>query len=823
MNIGDLILRLLADGSTLTPSVVKEAAKAGDAGGKTLGQSLGASLKTYGTKALAVGGAALAAVLTKSAVEMENLQARIMSETGATADEADRIADSATKIAGKYRMALDVVGDIAIRVKRDLGLVGEEADAATDRIAAFARVTGMGAAAVSKFDDVLDSYELTADQLGDVQDRLLTQWQRTGGDIGEMTDALAAMAPQLKAFNLGWEDGVAILGLANDAGISATDIQKGLNAAIAKVPPGTSFDDILARLSAIEDDGERAREAIEIFGTRAGTKLANAIKPGVDSLDAWAIAQDEAAGATERANDALDSTPIGRIKKFFSELTAGAKVAADEFGSLFSAAASAALIGSSLGLGGPAKAALKALGGKIMAAIGVGMVGNAASGVVVDGVTSAVGSSGVKGALMAAGAKAGGILSAAIGAGIAAAPFAIVAAIAAAIALAFKAVVLDPGLQQQSRDIGAGVGEQIVTGTREQLEQSKAALEKGIADIKSLPLGDILYGDQIRDLEASHAAVVARLEEMGEDLPTALADGIMHDRGSVPAAVDQIVEDGAGRIRSGSWEAAGEAIPEAIGEGVLRRQGMVRDAFDKLKNLMDNVMTKMEEVAYLKGIRTSKRLERALRDGRPAVRAQAQAVLEDWEQRMTGLIKSGGKGGEKAQRELSRALKSNIPEVRAAAERVKNAVGDQFEKLPAIANREGKAALRALRAALRGDGQTFVIGAGVTVRLGIDAPGKALGGPVQAGHMYRVNENTPHSEFWVPEVDGRVLTEAQGIAAMSGSGPSGGDTVNVTVPITGVLRAETPGEVGARLRQVAAGGLIQNPRRRHKVEVPSRG
>ncbi|MGQ2989522.1 MAG: tape measure protein [Ferrovibrionaceae bacterium] len=45
--------------------------------------------------------------------------------------------------------------------------------------------------------------------------------------------------------------------------------------------------------------------------------------------------------------------------------------------------------------------------------------------------------------------------------------------------------------------------------------------------------------------------------------------------------------------------------------------------------------------------------------------------------------------------------------------------------------------------------------------------GRASGGPVTAGRAYRINENTPNSEYFVPGVSGRVVTAAQ---AASGQG-----------------------------------------------------
>jgi hypothetical protein len=52
-------------------------------------------------------------------------------------------------------------------------------------------------------------------------------------------------------------------------------------------------------------------------------------------------------------------------------------------------------------------------------------------------------------------------------------------------------------------------------------------------------------------------------------------------------------------------------------------------------------------------------------------------------------------------------------------------------------------------------------------------PTRAGGGPVTAGHAYLVNENTPNSEVFIPNVNGRI--------AQRGSTSAGGDTYNFTI------------------------------------------
>src|SRR5690242_4172774 len=125
MNIGDLLLSLIADGSKLTQQVTTEAQKAGDAGAKTLNQRMAAGLKGQGGRVLATAFAGAAGAVTAGALQMEDAVARIRSETGATADEAERIARTSNKIAGDQQQSLAAVTDVAIAVRKDMGLVGD--------------------------------------------------------------------------------------------------------------------------------------------------------------------------------------------------------------------------------------------------------------------------------------------------------------------------------------------------------------------------------------------------------------------------------------------------------------------------------------------------------------------------------------------------------------------------------------------------------------------------------------------------------------------------------------------------------------------------
>jgi hypothetical protein len=88
------------------------------------------------------------------------------------------------------------------------------------------------------------------------------------------------------------------------------------------------------------------------------------------------------------------------------------------------------------------------------------------------------------------------------------------------------------------------------------------------------------------------------------------------------------------------------------------------------------------------------------------------------------------------------------------------------------------------------------------------SPGRAAGGPVTAGVLYRVNEN--HTEYFRSSTDGMVVPLAPAGASVpqvaQGAG-RGGFSPTYNVNVTGLLRAETPDDIGRVLRRTAALGM----------------
>lgn len=833
MNIGDLFLQLLADGSKLTPSVVKEAEKAGDAGAKTLGQRLSTGLRTQGTKAFGVAAAGAFAIATKGALELENVQADIQAQTGMLAEDAKRTASVVNRVAGENRASLESVSRIAIGVHNDLGLVGDAADAMIAKIATFARVTKQdGAGVVTALDDITDAWQLTADEQATVLDKLLVSQQRYGGSISENAAALSSLAPQLQALNASYDEGIGLLNLLQDSGLDASKVMGALNFAVKKLKPGEDLNDLIAQVAAIEDPTKRAQKAIELFGAKGGTALANALRPGVDSLEDFAITAEESTGAVAEAAEVLDSTFSGRIQKAISVATASLREFGAAFGPALTGAASIAALLSATGLGGAlskgiagawgvvansslVSGAVKFASGKAatlylatliasdrVAALAAGLGSQLAAAI-----SRVPGGAAVVNATTAAGTKIGTMLGVTAGA-------AMTVALAAAAVVAVKFVA-----DQQQAQIDAQ-GEALLAQAKEFAQKASdtdlaGSIEGVTEQLNQLP----------GNAYDSRNKVIAILNELiaeqnrraavgGEATSEGFATGL-HENSAVAPALDAAIvkpTELAGRQAAEAARESGEAIPDSIAEGALANRNAVGDAMNTLTNLMQGLLKRGERIARDIGILTSKQLAEGLTDERDAVRTEAERVYLQAANELEKLIAKGGRVGKKGMEAIRQGLNSENPKVRARFQKLVDDQGIILDKLGPKAYKAGANAGEQF-----GEGaQDALNSATVSVNFAVVEGKKrhrALGGPVEASTPYFVNEDTARSELFVPSTSGHILTHSAAVRALqSAAGGGGGNSTVINMPVSGALPVSTISDISGEMQRIDDSGILPEPR-----------
>lgn len=866
MNIGDLLLSLIADGSQLTPSVEKEAAKAGDAGAKTLSQRMSAGLKTNGIKALGGAFASAAGAVTVGALQMEDAVARIRSETGATADEAERIAKTSNRIAGDQQQSLQSVTDVAIAVRKDMGLVGDELDKVTEQTVKYARVTKQdGVGAVKAMDDIGDAWNLTADQMLQVQGELLVSNQKWGGSITDNQDALAKMAPQLRALGASVNDGISLLNLFSASGLDSSKALAALNTAVSKLKPGQTLNDLIKQVSAIEDPTLRAKKAIELFGAKGGVALANVLKPGVNSLDQFAVSAQDSATAVDDSVDALDSSLGAKLRKAVSQAQATLRGFGADFGPAVTGLASLASLATTLlptGLFKQAgsKAAKALVAGFASAEIGTRLetLGLKAQTFWIKGMTKvdrigdAIGDAvfAVQGnsKVMAATDALGKFLGSGVGKA-----FGVAFAAAAIIELGLKFAEIKQALDAQAAAISEQTNQFVITATRDQIAAQLEAVKNARMKIAGFVQGAgpatpaiafLLGGSeddlarQQKVLEDKLAAMTNAVSEAGDktaqaasesfgQVGPAIAAGVTSGAPAVTAATVTTVDDAtaaAGYAANKKAYALGQGVSKQTAQGMLDAQTSVHDAFQSFLDIIKNAMTPAKEQARLLGNLTSRKLREGLQSGNPIVRKAAEEMQTQILDRLEETVAEGKPLGRDAARAVANGLKSKSPEVRASAQLLAKVMEDDLARSKGPAGNAGQQAGQAyanrLRAAIA---RSMAVGIDVRAHFHTtfdNGKGNAVGGWRYAGEPGWVNEHTANSEMWVPSTSGRFLTHADAVQAIQHAAGGGGTTYQIPVTVQGALPVRTARDIALEVRR--AGQLGKPPPRELAPMYPRR-
>jgi hypothetical protein len=823
VTIGDLLFALGIDGSRLEQDVTKEAQKAGDAGAKTLSQRLSAGLKGAGMKALAGTFSAAAAAATTGALQMEDAVARIRSETGASQQQAEEIAKASNQIAGDQQQSLAAVTDVAIAIKKNMGATGEQLNQLTDSTVKFARVTKQdGVGAVKAMDDIVDAWGISLGDVTTVQDQLIASNQKFGGSITENQDALARMAPQLKALGASIDDGIGLLNLFAASGLDSSKTVVALNTAVTKLKPGQTLNDLIAQVSAIQDPTLRAKKAIELFGAKGGTALANVLKPGINGLADFKVSAQDAAGATNKAVDDLDSSLGGRLRKVLSQAKAALRGFGADFGPAVTAAASVGSLAAALGFKiplGPFKKLGKSAGGAIksglvsafasteigtrLETLGLkaqtywikGLIKKDAIGFAIGDALDAVKNNGK---VQAASDGVGKFLGSAMGKA-----FSVAFAAVAIVELAQKYDELKAQLDSQARDLTSQTTAFVTTATRQQLEAQLKTVQDARARLAGmvsssgplLPVTAFLIGGQTDELAKQEAAIKAQLdaiangataagEHAGKDLMEGATAGATAAAPKAAASIGNTLAKeftSHGKAWIASAHAAGNRAMEAVAQGIDAARQKPLDAFDQLKEMLKHELTPMAEQSRLLGELTSKALARGLRSKDPEVKAQARATKQFIIDRLTELATQTGRLSKKQASMLAQGLKSKDPDIRHAAQHISDIVSGRLEatvpKAHAAGVNAGDAFANGVRSAIAARMQ-----AGINIHVNPiyanNGKGNAVGGWATAGVPTWVNEHTTNSEIFVPSTSGRFVTHAE---AMNAIGQGGASPINITI------------------------------------------
>lgn len=207
----------------------------------------------------------------------------VIKATGATGEAAEELEavykNVASNIVGDFAEIGTALGEVNTR----FGFTGEEAEEATTLFLKFSEVTGMDATtAVQDVSRAIESAGLKSGDYKTILDALTKAGQATGVSVDTLAGALTDNGAVMREMGYDTNETIAMLAQFEKAGVNSQTVTKGMQKALTNwAKDGKDAQAEFGNLVAgIKDGSVSAGEAYEVFGSKAGVELVDAIKSG---------------------------------------------------------------------------------------------------------------------------------------------------------------------------------------------------------------------------------------------------------------------------------------------------------------------------------------------------------------------------------------------------------------------------------------------------------------------------------------------------------------------------------------------------------------
>ena len=257
----------------------------------------------------------------------------IITKTGATGEAADRMAESYKKITNS--MPVDSFADVGSAIgemNTQFGFTDDQLEKTSEYLLKFANIndTDVSESAINAR-KVIEAFELSYDDFNQVLDTTTKVAQNSGVSVDKLFEAAVKGAPQIKALGLEFDEGIQLLGQMEQAGISSAETLTGLTKASVNYAKenktlSQGLGELQDKILNASSETEALNAAAEIFGTKNGEKMADAIRRGALNLEDLSSIAVESAGVVEETflntQDPIDAQGLAmkNVKNIMAEL-----------------------------------------------------------------------------------------------------------------------------------------------------------------------------------------------------------------------------------------------------------------------------------------------------------------------------------------------------------------------------------------------------------------------------------------------------------------------------------------------------------------------
>lgn len=223
--------------------------------------------------------------------EVDEALDTIIKKTGATGDTADQLSESFEKVGSNTHLPLQTVGEAIGEVNTQFGFMGKELENATDYLLKYADIneTDVSQSAISAR-QAIEAYGLKYSDLNSVLDVTTKVSQNTGQSVDDLMKKAIDGAPQIKQLGLSFDESVTLMGQFEQSGVDS-------GAALSSLSKATAFyakdnktlsqglGELQSKIKNASSETEAINAAAEIFGTKGGPRMADAIRRGTLNLE----------------------------------------------------------------------------------------------------------------------------------------------------------------------------------------------------------------------------------------------------------------------------------------------------------------------------------------------------------------------------------------------------------------------------------------------------------------------------------------------------------------------------------------------------------
>ncbi|MCO7180451.1 phage tail tape measure protein [Lactococcus formosensis] len=242
--------------------------------------------------------------------EVDEALDTIITKTGATGEKADQLSTSFENVGSNTHLPLQTVGEAIGEVNTQFGFMGKELEDASNYLLQYSEIneTDVSQSAISAR-QAIEAYGLKYTDLNSVLDVTTKTAQDTGQSVDDLMKKAIDGAPQIKQLGLSFGEGITLMGKFEQSGVDSGAALSSLSkATVAYSKDGKTLSQGLGELqNKIKNAGsetEAINAAAEIFGTKGGPRMADAIRRGALDLGDLAKSAESSGGTVGTTFDA---------------------------------------------------------------------------------------------------------------------------------------------------------------------------------------------------------------------------------------------------------------------------------------------------------------------------------------------------------------------------------------------------------------------------------------------------------------------------------------------------------------------------------------